>query len=114
VEFRYHDKPTNQDFSSFTTKTVTIGVYDTIEEAVNKGNECIKELEKTFVMNLKDEFKVKGLWGNPDRLVCNWGGPIQFFAKIETLNYSNLIEVIEETLQANERYKAFKRLENND
>jgi len=38
VEFRYHDKPTNQDFSSFTTKTVTIGVYDTIEEAVNKGN----------------------------------------------------------------------------
>jgi hypothetical protein len=91
VEFRY------QYFDSIgerqhKTKTITIGIYDTLEEAVAAGNKTLETLAKTFEVRPDDKFKVKGLFGFPDRLVTNCCYPtkgVQFFAHIESLVFED-------------------------
>lgn len=111
IEFRYHDKPISDDFSGHSTKTITIGVFDNLEEAIAKGNECLQILSKSFEIRTDDKFQLKWLFGSPKRLVSNTCYPtkgIQYFAKITPLNFENLDETIAETFKALDRYKEHK------
>ena len=114
IEFRYMDKPKSEYFSGHETKRITIGIYDTLEEAIEEGNKVINTLSKTFEVRHDDKFKLKYLFGYPDRLVTNTCYPtnkIQYFAKITKLSFDNLEDTINEAFKAGERYKEFKNSE---
>ena len=112
IEFRYHDTPRADWHSGHKTKTITIGVFDTLEEAVTEGNKALKILSEKFEVRANDRFKVRGLLGQPDRLVTNTCYPtkgIQYFAQITKLNYDDLGETITETFDAFKRYINYQK-----
>lgn len=114
IEFRYMDKPKSEDFSGATNKTITIGIYDTLEEAVDMGNSALNVLSKSFEVRPNDKFKVKGLFGLPERLVTNTCYPtkgVQYFAKITKLNFELINATVVEAFKARERYEEFLRNE---
>lgn len=111
IEFRYLDRPKGECDSEHSNKTITIGVFDTLEEAIKEGNEALKVLSAHFGIRADDCFKVHGLFGNPDRLVTNCCYPtkgISYFANITPLKFDDLSDTIKETFNAYERYKSYK------
>lgn len=111
IEFRYHDRPKNDAFGPHETKTITIGVYDTLEEAIAKGNECLKILSERFEVRAEDKFMLKHLFGSPKRLVtncCYSTKGIQYFAQIKSLKFDDLTDTIDETFKALDRYREYK------
>lgn len=114
IEFRYNDKPIDRDDYEYKCKTITIGVFDTLEEAINEGNKKLNDLSKSFEVRADDKFKLHHLFGNPKRLVtntCYTTNGIQYFAKITPLKFDDLADIVNETFKASDRYKAFKDLE---
>ena len=110
VEFRYLDKPAQR--SEHRTQIITVGIYDTIEQAVIEGNKIIDMLSQHFEVRTEDKFKVKGLWGLPEKLVTNTCYPtnrIEYFAKITTLKFDDINNVIQETFKAAKRYEAYRK-----
>lgn len=110
VEFRYHSIPKSDLIGSSTSKTITIGIYDTIEEAVKVGNETLQVLQSRF--KFRDKFKVHGLFGNPDRLVCDFSSKhkVEVFCKIDKLHFDDLNEVMKEVFEAQKKYVRWKQL----
>lgn len=111
IEFRYHDKPKDDWDSVYKTKKITIGIFDTLEEAINEGNKVLNILSKTFEVRADDKFMLKFLFGSPNRLVTNTCYPtngIQYFAKITQLKFDDLNETVIETFKAFDRYKEHK------
>lgn len=110
IEFRYNDHVIGKDDYDYRSKKITIGVYDTIEEAVTEGNKKLEVLAEKF--EIRDKFKVRGLFGSPDRLITNYcsrKNGIQLFAKITKLNFDDLGETMDEAFKAVDRYKKFKK-----
>ena len=98
IEFRYV-KRLEYDETNYITKTNTIGVFDTIEEARTEGNKQLEVLESIFPLNPN--------WNNKERfkqgqtLISNLAyliTPFSFFAKITYLNYSDLRADIDQVL----------------
>ena len=111
IEFRYNDKPISENCCEYKKKTITIGLFDTLEEAIDGGNKVLNVLSETFEVRADDKFKLKYLFGSPLRLVTNCSYPtngIQYFAKITPLKFDDLDETIQETFKASERYKKHK------
>jgi hypothetical protein len=119
IEFRYRDKPYNEDFSGHESKTITIGVFDTFDEAIVEGNKALEIFEKHFALNTawnkKDRFgKNNGCFGSATRLVTPLAylqTPFDFYAKITKLTYAEVEQTIAEVLEANKRYKEHKQKE---
>lgn len=112
IEFRYHDISLNENFSGSTNKTITIGIFDTLEEAINKGNEAIEILAKSFEVRHDDKFMLKFLFGAPKRLVsncCYSTRGIQYFARITPLYFDDLSDMINETFMTTDRYIKYKK-----
>ena len=106
IEFRYKSIPKSDLCSEHTNKTITIGVYDTIGEAVAEGNKAVGKLRKTY--KIYNEFKVNGLFGKPDRLVCSYGGKNgEVYAKITELKFDDLDATIQEVVDSNAKYKKY-------
>ena len=61
IEFRYHDRPIGCCPATSRSETITIDIFDTLEEAVKVGNETLKVLSEYFQVRADDRFKVKGL-----------------------------------------------------
>lgn len=103
VEFRYRD--VKNDNVSYENKTVTVGIYDTIEEAIENGNKILNVLSDKF--EVRDKFKLNHLFGFPKRLVTNtcYQKGIEYFAKIEQLKFDNISDIVEHTFEAFKRYK---------
>jgi hypothetical protein len=119
IEFRYHDKPRSEHYSGYANKTITVGIFDTLEEAIDEGNKALDILSKSFEVREDDKFKLKHLYlfGCPKRLVTNTCYPtkgIQYFAQITELKFDDLNETVNETFKALERYKEHKYLEEQD
>ena len=120
IEFRYRDKPKSEDFSGHESKTITLGVFDTLEEAIVEGNKALEVFEKNFKLHTfpdgrvanKDRFgKTNGCFGSATRLVTPLAYlkcPFDFYAKITKLNYADVEETITEVLEAEKRYKEYK------
>lgn len=114
IEFRYTDKPNRDHDCGYKSKTITIGIFDTLAEAINEGNKVLSVLSKTFEVRSRDKFMFNHLFGSPKRLVTNVCYPtngIQYFAKITSLKFDDLSETINETFEAFKRYKEHKSLE---
>jgi len=116
IEFRYHDVPKGEYDSEYKSKTITIGVFDTLEDAIVEGNKAMEVFEDYFKLNphynKKERFSTNGgCFGYPKRLITALGylqSPFEFYAKIEQLKYDNVDQTIIEVLEANKRYKEYK------
>lgn len=112
IEFRYNDCPINEGFSGPTSHTITIGIYDTLEEAMEHGNAALKTLSEYFEVRTDDKFVKSHLFGMPNKLVTNCCYPthgISYFATITPLYFDDLTETIQETFRAYERYMKYKQ-----
>jgi len=95
IEFRY--TTCEYDVDKYHTKIITIGIYDTIEEAIKEGNKAIDILSEKFQVRADDKFSLKYILTFPKRLVTNTCYPtkgIQYFAKITRLDFSDLSETM--------------------
>lgn len=120
IEFSYNDVPKGEYDSQHKSKTITIGVYDTFEEACISGNKTLEILENKFDLHTfpdgrkanKERFSKKGgCFGSKNSLVANLAylrTPFEFYAKITTLNYEDIEQTIFEVLEAGKRYKEFR------
>lgn len=119
IEFRYRDKPKGEWDSGHPSKTITIGVFDTLEEAIVEGNKALEIFEKHFKLNTawnkKDRFsKNGGCFGSANRLISPLAylqTPFDFYAKITQLTYGDVEQTITEVLVGIERYKEYKNSE---
>lgn len=124
IEFRYRDKPKGEHDSEHKNKTITIGVYDTLEEAIVEGNKVLEILEKQFKLHVfpnnkgeakKERFsKNGGCFGSANRLISNLAylqTPFDFYAKIEKLTYADIEQTITEVLEAKKRYIEYQNSE---
>jgi hypothetical protein len=116
IEFRYYDKPESEDFCGAKSKIITVGVFDTLDEAIAAGNEALEVFENHFELNShhkkRDRFsKNGGCFGTPNRLITNLAylkTPFSFFAKITTLKYEPVENAILDVLEAKKRYNEYK------
>lgn len=107
IEFRYKAIPKSDSFyaSDCCNKEITIGIYNSLDEAIKQGNKSLEVLKTKFRFN--DCFsKYGGIFGKPNKLVCNFEhrNKPQFFAKIETLHFDGLASVMEDVFNANEKW----------
>lgn len=99
VEFRYNGKPDKIGCTTY-SKTLTIGVYDSFDEAIDNGNKFLEYMETIFPLrhSNKDRFgKNNGPFRSKTTLVTNLGylrTPFEFYAKITTLNFVDQGEFI--------------------
>ena len=120
IDFRYFDAPETEDRTTLKNKMVTIGVYDTFEDACQNGNNLLEVLESKFELYQfpdgrkasKERFsKNGGCFGSKNTLVTNLAylkTPFAFYVKIETLKYNPIDEVIENVVSASKRYRNYK------
>ena len=120
VEFRYSDVPKTYYDCSLKSKIVTIGVYDTFEEACKNGNNLLELLESKFELHVfpngskasRERFsKNGGSFGSKKNLVVSLAylkTPFDFYAKIDTLKYDDIDEVIDEVVNSVEEYKIYR------
>ena len=107
IELRYEDRHVNEDVGGYTTRTITIGIYDTLDEAIEQGNKAIELLSKYFEVRSDDYFVKNALFGMPRTLVsncCYRTQQITYFAKITPLYFDDLEAAIKEAFAARERY----------
>jgi len=117
IEFRYVDKPRSEDFDGHESKTITIGIFDTLDEAIVEGNKALEVFEKHFKLNTawnrKERFsKNGGCFGSSKRLISNLAylqTPFSFYAKIERLKYDDVEQTILNVLEARKKYDKYKR-----
>lgn len=117
IQFRYYDEPNCSQDSGYREKTVLIGVFDTLKEAVDKGNEVIKTLSSHFEIRDDDCFKKSWIFGTPKRLVSNCCYPtngVSYFANITQMEVDDIQTFVSEIFAAANRYKAWKEKEDND
>lgn len=115
IEFRYQDRPDNDGFGESNTKKITIGVYDTDDEAIENGNKALEKFEKHFKLNphynVKERFsKHGGCFGGSNFLISDsaWiETPFTLFANITVLDYQDVDKTINEVLEARERYEDY-------
>ena len=94
VEFRYTGKPDKIGCTSY-SKTLTIGVFESFDDAIEHGNKFLGYMETLFPLrhSNKDRFGLSnGPFNSKTTLVTELGylkTPFAFFAKITTLNFAN-------------------------
>ena len=109
IEFRYHAIPKSEYASESESKKITIGVYDTLEDAVKEGNNVLKELSSRF--KFRESFGThNGVFGSATRLVCDYfNGYPQVFCKITQLKYDDIDEVLSEVFKCEMEYKKWDK-----
>lgn len=120
IEFRYEDAPSYENDCTSKTKKITIGVYDDFDEACKYGNELMEKLESKFKLHeFPDGRKAKrerfskngGCFGGKHDLITNLAylkTPFEFYAKITTLRYGVIDDVINDVVSAVKRYRDYK------
>lgn len=105
VEFRYDVIPNAEYHSTHDIRKVTIGIYDTLEEAVIEGNKVIDKLKDKF--KLTDRLSTKGLI--PNRIVCKFNRGVQVFVIVETLKFDDVEEVMNMAFESQKKYDKWNK-----
>jgi hypothetical protein len=116
IEFRYSEAPEFEDDLTNKTKKITVGVFDTFNEATEEGNKALEIFEKHFKLNpnynKKKRFsKNGGAFGYPKRLITNLGyiqTDFEFYAKITELKYNDIESTILEVSKSQKRHRNSK------
>lgn len=111
ITFEYYDVPKWDVDDGSTERTITIGIFDTFEEAAAAGNEAVKTLSELLGTENKDRFTKHGVLGYPTRSVSNYlcRPKIIYRVKITPLVFDDLRDMVKEAFEARKRYQAFKR-----
>lgn len=116
IEFRYTDA-SDMDYDNgyrHVNDKVTLGIFDTFEDACACGNAALEnDLETRFELNKnynrKDRFgKGNGPYGSDTTLISDMAyltTPFSFFAKITKLKYGNIGEAINNAVEGPKRAK---------
>lgn len=103
IEFQY-TTPEEEDESEYAchdfNKIVTIGVYDTMEEAIKNGNGIFPKLE--FMFPLNPHYNKRERFSIYHTLISNIGyirTPFSFFAKITPLDISDMEDTISDIMK---------------
>ena len=104
VDFRYTIRNKDEEIGDdYKTEIITIGVFDSKEEAISKGNESLKIFDKFYKRNpnyrkLAEFSKNGGCFGSMVNLITDSEFYPQirysFFMKITTLKYEDLEQKI--------------------
>lgn len=120
IEFRYSDAPKSESDCTSRSKTVTIGIYDDFDDACTNGNALMQNLESKFQLHQfpngseasKERFsKNGGCFGSKKDLITNLAylkTPFEFYAKIKTLKYDTVDDVIDDVVASTKRYRNYK------
>lgn len=99
VDFRYNGKPDKIGCTTY-SKTLTIGIYNSFDDAIESGNKFLEYMESIFNLrhSKRDRFgKTNGPFRDKTTLISNLGylkTPFVFYAKITTLNFADQGEFI--------------------
>jgi len=113
INLRYHDAPKpGNDNDQYIDKTITLGVFDTREEANEAGNKALEVFERYFKLNpnynKRERFSsTGGLWGSPKDLISDLGyikTPFAFYAKVTPLVYADVEQTILDAVAACNRH----------
>lgn len=111
IEFRYYDF--YDGGTHCPSKEITLGIFDTRDEANEVGNKALEVFEKRFELNpywngKKYRFSNKGgCFGSPFDLATETylnKVPFAFFASVRKLEFKDVDETITEVLEAVKRY----------
>ena len=111
IEFRYHAIPKDSEYSDgYMEKKITIGVYDTLEEAVNEGNKTLSTLSSKFKFSYKFGLH-NGIFGYPNRLVTDFYSHkgIEVFVKITPLHFEDVADVLNEVIESQNKYNIWEK-----
>ena len=111
VEFRYSARPKSVSHSEHTSRKVTIDYFNTIDEAIKKGNEVIELLSRDYDF-LGEKFKLNYLFGTPRTLVCSRNHEV--FVSIDTLHFDDLEEVMNQIVAAKKDYQVYLKEESSE
>lgn len=108
IEFRYHVIPKSEYDPDFESKEVTIGVYETLNDAVKEGNNILKELSSRF--KFYESFGThNGVFGSATRLVCDcFNGYPQVFCKITKLSFEDVKDVMKVAFDSEKKYQNWR------
>ena len=114
IEFRCNDLPCDP------IKKGTGGVYDAFEDACIEGNKLMEDLEDKFPLHVfpggrtakRERFsKNGGCFGGKKNLITNLAylkTPFDFYARITTLKYGDIDNIIDDVVNSSKRYDSKK------
>lgn len=120
LEFRFRSVNKDRTSTNHNSKTITIGVFDSFEDACNEGNKNLEIMESRFSLHKfpkgnyapKERFsKNGGAFNNRKNLITNLAylkTPFEFYFKITDLNYQNIDSLIDDTLSSINEYKEWR------
>ena len=120
IEFRYLDSKDADMSGTARTKTITIGIYDDIQDAYQHGNQALEVLESKFPLNpnynKRERFSANGgPFGFPNHLITDLAylrTPFSFFAKVTKLEFGDISDTIDEVMAAKARYDDYVNSQN--
>jgi hypothetical protein len=107
VEFRYHKVAKSEYGSEYETKKITIGIYDSLEEAIEEGNKTLDKLSNKFKFRGDRFGKTNGILGGPNRLVTDLytNDGIEVFVFIVQLKFDDVEEALAEAFKSEAEYR---------
>jgi len=120
IEFRYDKAPSFEDDFTSISKKITIGVFDSYDEAAIYSNNALEIFEKHFKLNRyhnkKERFtKTGGCFGQAVDLITNLAyleTEFEFFAQITKLKFDDVEKTILEVIESEENYKEYLKRNN--
>lgn len=113
IKFEYRSVPAWETDNGYREKKIAIGIFDTLDEAIEAGNKVIMTLSELLGVDDGDCFSKNGLFGGfPVRVVGNhFYRPKKVFyrAEITHLAFDDLHDTIKEVVEEREKYDAFVR-----
>ena len=122
IEFIYKEVPKSDICSEHKSKKITLGVFDSFEDACIEGNKLMETLEGKFPLHVfpngkgtakKERFsKNGGCFGSKNNLITNLAylkTPFEFYAKIDTLKMYDVEETIEGVVDSIKNYRSYKQ-----
>jgi len=106
TEFRYNSIPKGEFDGGCNSRTITNGVFDNIDDALNKGNEVLNCLIASGRFRIYDCFKKKGFLGRPTDLVCDFNEKhkVSVYVKINNLHFDDVNDVMKDVFTSQDAY----------
>ena len=102
IEFRYCWQDVD-DETQYKSELCTIGVYNTIEDAVREGNKELEKIDSRFPLNpnynVKRRFETRPRFGNLITELDWVRTPFQIFANIVELKHKDITATIDNILK---------------
>ena len=109
IEFRYGVIPKSEYHTDSNSRTITLGIYDNLRDAIDDGNTALNKLKKYFCF--REKFSETGFLGIPKTLVVDLSRKktgVSVFCQITTLDLDNLETAMEEVVKIDQEYRQWK------